>query len=30
VTALALGATALAVAPAIFLSRIRPAPQTAS
>jgi MFS family permease len=30
VTALALGATAIAVAPAIFLARIRPAPQTAA
>jgi MFS family permease len=30
VTALALGATAIALAPAIFLARIRPAPQTAS
>ena len=30
VTALALGATAIAVAPAIFLARLRPAPQTAA
>ena len=30
VTALALGATAIAVAPAILLARIRPAPQTAA
>jgi MFS family permease len=30
VTALALGATAIAVAPAVFLARIRPAPQAAS
>jgi hypothetical protein len=30
VTALALGATAIAVAPAIFLARLRPVPQTAA
>jgi MFS family permease len=30
VTALALGATAIAVAPAVFLARLRPAPQTAA
>jgi predicted MFS family arabinose efflux permease len=30
VTAMALGATAIAVAPAIFLARLRPAPQTAA